>query len=185
MQNSRIGWMSVLLWCWVGWAQAQSNVVGDFHVTEYADGMGGVAEMEAFTKMPDQEVFFGLTCSGMSALPMLRVLMFNDAVVSDSPKFTEIRYRLDASPGKVALNGVLKVTDTAEEYSNQVVWDAKTAEIHSLAQLKQQYQTLLDGLAAHQHLQVMIQHHHLTVPEFRFSLKGFDQILKRYRGLCL
>lgn len=167
-------------------AQAKQKVVGDYSVNEYLDGLGYVSDIELFTKQLNRQAYFGITCTSMSALPMVQVIVFDEALISETPKLVSVQYALDKTHGKVIFNGVLKVVDTAEELSNKVVWDPDKTDINSLQQVKQAYRSLFSELSANdgKTLNVVISHKRIKNQSFQFSTLGLSQLLKQYEAVC-
>ena len=133
MKGNRPVW----LWMFVGvlfsgaaLAEREQSVQGDFHRTLYLGQQGVVSDIELFTKQAEHEVFFGVTCSSMSPFPMLQILLFNDEVLSETPKFLSVRYRIDGESieHQPTLQGILQVVDTADEFSNKVRLELETGQ---------------------------------------------------------
>jgi len=167
-------------------AQPKQKIIGDYSVTEYLDGLGYVSDIEWFTKQPDRKAYFGMTCSSMSALPMVQIIVFDEELMAETPKLVSVEYALGQMTGKVIFNGVLKVMDTVDELSNQVVLDPDKQHITSLLQIKQAYQNLFAELSHHAGKPLMITVRHKSFPDksFQFSTQGLGQLLKQYEKVC-
>ena len=122
-------------------AQSEQRVFEDYHLTVYKGEQGVVTGIELFTKHAEQEAFFGVTCTSMSAFPLIQILLFNDEVLSETPKFLGVSYRIDSEQvsHQPALQGVLKVEDSIDEHSNKVRLELKSGETRSMNVMDQSY----------------------------------------------
>ncbi|NPA71428.1 MAG: hypothetical protein GXO35_01240, partial [Gammaproteobacteria bacterium] len=168
---------------------AKTAVQEDFHLSLYEDARGQVSALELFTKMPDREVYLGLTCTDMSPFPLLQVLLFNDEVLIESPRLLDIHYRIKDGMGaevrsEVMLQGVLKPIDTADEYSNKVRLELKSGQVKSMNVMLEKYQALLFSLRSGSEIELTLTHRTLGEHAYRFSLKGLNGLLTPYESVC-
>lgn len=180
---------SILLVCllnMVNLVYAEQQATGDYHVTEYRDGLGYVSDVELFTKDPDKKVFFGITCSSMSALPLIQILLFDKEVLSESPKLVKIEYDLDGKVRQGVFNGVLKFQDSVDEYSNKIIFDAKTDQIKSLSELKSGYQNFFEDIrhSQNQDIVISLNHRSFKTKAYVFSLRGLKPLIEKYQKIC-
>ncbi|MDX1347157.1 MAG: hypothetical protein R3189_02775 [Thiomicrorhabdus chilensis] len=166
-------------------AVSQQKVMGDYHLTIYEDAQGSVDGIELFTKLADREAFFGVSCTRMSPFPLLQVLLFNDEVISESPRLLKLRYSLEGSTLQSdGLQGVLKATDSVEEHSNKIRIEFGSVGLGSMQAMQEAYDELLDKLAASKTLKLELSHRTLGNFEYGFSLKGLGSLLTPYRDIC-
>lgn len=167
-------------------AETEQSVEGDFHRTLYIGQQGVISDIELFTKQPEKEVFFGVTCSAMSPFPLLQVLLFNDEVLSETPKFLSVRYRIDGESieHKPSLQGILKVVDSADEFSNKVRLELESGQIRSMNVMNKGYQTLLSDLKQGQKVAFTLTSRSFGSQNYEFSLKGFKALIEPYESVC-
>ena len=162
----------------------QSEVINDYHLTTYHDVQGSLNEFEAFTKHEKHRVFFGLTCSSQSPLPFLQVILFDDQVMSETPRFMYAEFRVDGDLYDIKLQAPLRVVDTADEYSNKICFEVPTKRGLTFKDLKQSYADLLSSMKAGKELSVKLKHSQLGDREMSFSLRGFKQLLVDKERIC-
>jgi hypothetical protein len=167
-------------------AAKTTQTQGDFHLSLYHNQQGQLDDLELFTKMPDKEVYFGLTCSAMSPFPMLEVLLFNREVLIDLPRLLKVSYQIDgkAVASAVALQGILKPVDTADEYSNKVRLELVTGQLKTMGSLSSEYQRLLSQLKAGQSIQITLMHRGFGEKQYLFSLQGLKALLQPNESIC-
>ena len=163
---------------------AESKVLKDYHMSIYKDMQGSVDGVELFTKVSGKNEFFGVTCSSQSPLPVFQVVMFENQIMSETPKLLSVNLQVDKVPVKVELQGILKVTDTTEELSNKVRIEVVTQRGSSLQNLQKQYLNLLTELRKGKTLSIELKHRTLEPKKIEFSLQGLDSLLKPYQYLC-
>ena len=167
-------------------AEKTTQTQGDFHLSLYKDSQGQLDDLELFTKVPDKDVYLGLTCSHMSPFPMLEVLLFNDEVLMDSPRLLTVSYQIDGkqSATAVALQGILKPTDTADEYSNKVRLELDSGQVKTMGGMQVAYQTLLAQLKAGTSLDIALKHKGFGEKQYSFSLQGLNELLSPNEFIC-
>ena len=172
----------------VSWSLAaearQEQVVGDFHVTHYTDLQNSAEGFEAFTKHTDKKVFFGLSCSIQSPFPLMQVIVFDNQVISETPKYLKVNLKVDGIKLESKVNGVLSVINNAEEFSNKIRFEMKAKPGSSLQDLQSDYMQLLKQLSNAKRLIVELQHRSLENAEYTFSLEGFKSIVNTHASLC-
>lgn len=174
----------LMMWFVTGLAQAKQQVIGDYHVTSYIDVQGSAEGFEAFTKQPDNRVFFGLSCSIQSPLPFIQMIMFAEDTLSESPKYMQASLKVDQTLVPIALNGVLSVVDNADEFSNKVRFEVATSRGMGFTKLQNDYQQVLTMIEQGKELMVNLKHRTMDEKTFVFSLKGLAEILKSNKSLC-
>ena len=169
-------------------AQSQtSEIHGDYHLSLYPDMYGDVLEFEAFTKIADQKSFFGLSCSSMSPFPMLQILLFDDDIVSETPRFLKASYEISGldSFKPVAMQGILQATLTADEFSNRIRLELDPQAIpKDLRVMKSEYARLLKQLSDGEEITVMLDHRSFGEKSYQYSLKGMDSVIQNSGSLC-
>lgn len=166
-------------------ASSQQKVIGDYHLTIYEDAQGSVDGIELFTKLADKKVFFGVSCTRMSPFPLVQVLLFDDEVISESPRLLQVRYSMDGADWQShGLQGVLKATDSVEERSNQVRIELNSSGLGSMRAMQEAYADFLDKLSMSKALQLELSHRRLGKFEYGFSLNGLGRLLAPYRDIC-
>ena len=179
------GWAVILL-SGQAIAETEQSVEGDFHRTIYIGQQGVISDIELFTKQPDKEVFFGVTCSAMSPFPLLQVLLFNGAVLSETPKFLSVAYRIDGESieHKPGLQGILNVVDSADEFSNKVRLELELGQIRSMNVMNKGYQTLLSDLKQGRKVVFSLHSRSFDSQNYEFSLEGLKALLEPYESVC-
>ncbi|MEA3406113.1 MAG: hypothetical protein U9R28_10315 [Pseudomonadota bacterium] len=167
-------------------AAPQQQVEGHYHLTIYSDQQGLVSDIELFTKQERHEVFFGVTCSSMSPFPLVQVLLFNDDVVSEMPRFLRASYLIDGQKPKEApkLQGILKPVDTFEEYSNKIRLELEPDKIRSLSVMNQGYAALLNSFKSGENVEITVESGAIGTQKYEFSLKGFKALIEPYESVC-
>lgn len=164
-------------------AQATSQQAGNFHLQIYQDAFGNPLDIELFTKSADKNQFFGITCSAMSPLPMLQVLLFDDDILSETPKFLEATVRTDGAT--YAMNAILQPTLNADEVSNKLRLEfAKTAQTSNFTQMERQYSQLLKTLMQEKPVAIEVTHRTFGNKVFQFETEGLATLLKPRFSLC-
>ncbi|WP_178863618.1 hypothetical protein [Thiomicrorhabdus cannonii] len=169
------------------WAQTQSQQVkDDFHLTLYKDVQGSVEGLEVFTKQADQEVFFGVSCNAINPFPMLQILLFNDAIISESPRLMALSYRIDGPEDANAqpVQGILQPKLNYEEISNKVRLELKPEHFASMAAMKQGYQDWMAALKAGNEVVFTLSHASFGQKRYAFSLRGFQGVIEPYEAVC-
>jgi len=159
-------------------------VKGDYHFSVYEDAQGSAYAVEAYTKQPDQRVFFGITCSNQSPLPVIQILAFDEHVIAESSKLLEVGLRVDGQSVNQNINGILRVVDTADEFSNKIRLEIQSPRKGSLTAYQQDYMALLHKLQAGTSLSLDVKHRRLGQKQFLFSLKGLKHGFSNYMALC-
>lgn len=181
-QNKVYGVLLILL-LGLSHAYAKQEVVGDYHVTSYIDVQGSLEGFEAFTKVADKKVFFGVSCSIQSPMPLMQVIAFDSEVVSESPKYLEVIINVDKGDQQ-SLNGILSVIDNADEYSNKVRFEIAATRGGSFQDLQDQYLTLLGNLSQGEELTLELKHRTLKTVKYEFSLVGLKKLLQDRMYIC-
>lgn len=172
----------------VAQSASQTLVKGDYHLSLYNDMYGDVQELEAYTKQADKKIFFGLSCSAMSPFPLFQVLLFDDEIVSETPRFLKASYRLEgvrSDQKPVALQAILKSTLTADELSNKVRLELDPQAIaKDMRVMKEEYQRLLKQLESAKTIQIQLEHRSFGSRNYEFSLNGLKDVLHPYQSIC-
>ena len=166
--------------------QREQAVRDDYHLTAYIGQQGVVSDIELFTKQAEHEVFFGVTCSSMSPFPLLQILLFNDEVLSETPKFLTVTYQIDGErvEHKPTLQGILKVLDSADEFSNKVRLELESGKIRSMRVMDEGYQNLLHDLKLGQQVEFVLNSRAFGSKRYQFSLKGLRSLIEPYESVC-
>lgn len=188
LKNSVIALSSLLVWN-VGLAHSadRTEVLGDYHVSLYNDMYGDVMELEAFTKLTDKPAYFGLGCSSMSPFPVFQVLLFDDEILSETPKFMSSSYSIIGSTTQPVsgLQAVLKPTLNADEISNKLRIEMSSEGAQKALRLMNEgYREMLNQFSQGQTIQVSFEHRKLGKHDYQFSLKGMKALLEKYGHLC-
>lgn len=182
------GGLCIALVFFVSFASAQSEkrVSEDYHLTVYKGEQAVVTDIELFTKQADRSIFFGVTCTSMSPFPLVQILLFNDEVLSETPKFLSVSYRIDGEKmeHQPILQGILMVEDSVDEYSNKVRLELKTGEIRSMNVMDRGYRTLLNDLQAGQQVEFILQSRSFGTKAYQFSLMGLANLMAPYESVC-
>jgi len=163
---------------------AETKTQQDYHLSVYNDVQGSTDAIELFTKAADKRVFFGVTCSVQSPLPLVQVILFDDEVMSETPKLLTVNLSVDGKPIESELQGILKVIDNAEEFSNKVRIELVVKRGGSFQAFQDGYQALLARLQQGKVLSVQLSHRTLEVRDIEFSLNGLKPLLKPYQRVC-
>ncbi len=165
---------------------AEQRVLDDYHLTVYYGQQELVSDIELFTKQPDKEVFFGVTCSSMSPFPLIQVLLFNDEVLSDSTRFLRVSYQVDQQKAnnEQALQGILKAVDNFEERSNKVRLELDPDQLRSVGDMDRGYQALLSDLKSGKTLQITLHSGAIGKHNYQFSLQGLKALLEPHEAVC-
>jgi len=162
----------------------ESKMLKDYHMTMYQDVQGSVDGVELFTKEKDKRIFFGLTCSSQSPLPMLQVILFDDNIMSETPKLLSAKLFIDGVEQKMELQAILKAVDTVDELSNKIRIELVAKRGSSMQVLEQQYQDLIHKMQKGQAIKVQLSHRTLDTKTIKFSLNGLGDLLKPNESLC-
>lgn len=177
-----------ILALFVGYVSAQSEqqVSEDYHLTVYKGQQGVVTDIELFTKQAEQEVFFGVTCTSMSAFPLLQILLFSGEALSATPKFLSVSYRIDGEKPErqPALQGILDVEGSGEEYSNKIRLELKAGTTRSMNVMDQAYKALLSDLQAGKQVEFTLQNRAFGTKAYQFSLMGLKSLIEPYESVC-
>lgn len=169
-------------------AADRTEVKGDYHVSLYNDMYGDVMELEAFTKLADKPVYFGIGCSTMSPFPVFQVLLFDDEIISETPKFMSATYDVKGTQNFQAVTGlqaVLKPTLEVDEISNKLRIEISSQGAQKeLRLMNRGYMTMLDQFEKGETIEVSFEHRTLGKHSYEFSLKGFKQALEPYAAVC-
>ena len=165
-------------------SSAESQVAQDYHMSIYKDVQGSTDAIELFTKAEDKRVFFGITCSIQSAMPLIQVILFDDEIISETPKLLSIKLEIDGKALPTELQGIINVVDSTEELSNKIRLEIITKRGSSFQALQKAYQTLLAKIQQGQALKITLSHRTLEAKEITFSLKGLKQLLQPNQTVC-
>ena len=167
-------------------AAKTTQTEGDFHLSLYQDQQDQLESLELFTKIPDKEVYLGLTCSTMSPFPLIEVLLFNQEVLMETPGLMDVSYRIngqtDASPA--TLQGVLNPMNNAAEHSNKVRLELASGQVKTMGRMHAVYQSLLDQQKAGRSIDITLQHRRVGEKQYRFSLQGLNALLTPNESIC-
>ncbi|WP_130538091.1 hypothetical protein [Thiomicrorhabdus indica] len=169
-------------------AADRTEVLGDYHISLYNDMYGDVMELEAFTKMVDKAAYFGLGCSTMSPFPVFQVLLFDDEILSETPKFMSASYSVKGLKTQPVsgLQAVLKPTLNADEISNKLRIEMSSEGAQKALRLMNEgYREMLNQFSQGQVIQVSFEHRKLGKHDYQFSLKGMQALLERYGSICM
>lgn len=163
---------------------AETVVEQDYHMSLYKDVQGSIDAFELYSKVADKGAFIGITCSMQSPLPLMQVILFEEEVMSESPKLLQVKLKVDNKTAFENLNGVLKVVDTVNEFSNKVRVELATKRGTSFLDLQQGYMRILNGLQNGEQLTVELSHRTLESKTYEFSLKGLKTLLSDKQKVC-
>ncbi len=169
-------------------AADRTEVIGDYHVSLYNDMYGDVMELEAFTKLTDKPIYFGLGCSTMSPFPVFQVLLFDDEILSETPKFMTAAYEVQSISAKSVsgLQAVLKPTLNADEFSNKLrIEMGSEGAQKALRVMNDGYREMLNQFSQGQAMKVSFEHRKLGKHTYQFSLKGMKALLSKYGSICM
>ena len=165
-------------------SSAESQVAQDYHMSIYKDVQGSTDAIELFTKAEDKRVFFGVTCSLQSAMPLIQVILFDDEIMSETPKLLSIKLEIDGKMVPDELQGIINVVDNTEELSNKIRLEIVTKRGGSFHALQEAYKAMLITMQQGKALKVTLSHRTLEAKEITFSLKGLKQLLQPNRSVC-
>lgn len=163
---------------------AETKTLKDYHMTLHKDVQGSLDAFELFTKEETKRVFFGVSCSIQSPLPMLQVLLFEDEIITDMPKLLSVKLFIDGVEQVGEFQGILKVVDNTEELSNKIRVELVTKRGSSLQALQQQNQNLLEAMQKGSKLNMELMHRTLETRTVEFSLRGLSELLKPSQKIC-
>jgi len=165
-------------------SSAESQVAQDYHMSIYKDVQGSTDAIELFTKAEDKRVFFGVTCSLQSAMPLIQVILFDDEIMSETPKLLSIKLEIDGKMVPDELQGIINVVDNTEELSNKIRLEIVTKRGGSFQTLQEAYKVMLITMQQGEVLKVTLSHRTLEAKEITFSLKGLKQLLQPNQTVC-
>ena len=165
-------------------SSAESQVAQDYHMSIYKDVQGSTDAIELFTKAEEKRVFFGVTCSLQSAMPLIQVILFDDEIMSVTPKLLSIKIEIDAKALAEELQGIINVVDNTEELSNKIRLEIVTKRGGSFQALQEAYKAMLLTMQQGEALKVTLSHRTLEAKEITFSLKGLKQLLQSNQAVC-
>lgn len=166
-------------------AKADQQAIGDYHFSYYKDMQGSVDALEGFTKQPDKRVFFGVTCSRQSPLPLIQLIAFDDEILTEKPSFLEVVFKLSGKALDYKLNGIVQVVDTADELSNKIRFEIDSPRKGSFVDYQNRYMELLNRLlAAGDSLTVEVTNRKLGSKTYQFSLRGLKRGLADNIEVC-
>ncbi len=167
-------------------AAKTTQIEGDFHLSLYEDQQGQLENLELFTKIPDKEVYLGLTCSSMSPFPMFEVLLFNNEVLMKTPGLLKVSYQIDGQvdASSITLQGVLEPVNSADEHSNKVRLELAYGQVKTMDKMQAAYQTLLGQLKAGDSIDITLKHRKMGEKQYRFSLQGLKTLLTPNESIC-
>ena len=165
-------------------SSADSQVAQDYHMSIYKDVQGSTDAIELFTKAEDKRVFFGVTCSLQSAMPLIQVILFDDEIMSETPKLLSIKLKIDGKAISKELQGIINVVDNTEELSNKIRLEVVAQRGSSFKALQEAYQALLEKMQQGEALTITLSHRTLEAKEIIFSLKGLKQLLQPNKAVC-
>lgn len=173
-------------------AKAQTQALGDFHMTLYQGAYGEVSDFELFTKQAANEIFFGISCSDRTPFPLLQVLLFNQHVLLDDPAEIAVNYAFPEQSDhqsqllteRVALKGVLRSIKTAGENSNKIRLELDTGHFKSMNAMAAAYTQLLNQLKFASSVAITFKDVRFGEKRYIFSLKGLEALIKPHEGVC-
>lgn len=168
------------------YSQMSEQQLGDFHMRTYFQPYTQQPEqIQLYTKASEQQAFLGIICTNANPFPLIEVLLFDDEVLSESPRLLKVNYQLSPESGDLfQLQGILQVTDTADEFSNKIRFEMENGVYKNLTQLQQAYQTWLTQLMNSQQVQLQLSHQTLGEKNLSFSLNGLKTLLSPHQDLC-
>lgn len=165
-------------------SSADSQVAQDYHMSIYKDVQGSTDAIELFTKAENKRVFFGITCSLQSAMPLIQVILFDDQIMSETSKLLKVKLEINDKAQVEELQGIINVVDNTEELSNKIRLEIVTKRGGSFQALQEAYKALLINMQQGQTLKVTLSHRALEAKEITFSLKGLKQLLQPNQNVC-
>lgn len=177
-----------MLWGWALFAPqvtadgVREQVAEDYHLTLYEDVQGSIEGLELFTKQADSEAFFGVSCNMVNPFPMLQVLLFKDAVISQTPRLLKLQYRVDKG-AMLSGQAVLQATQ-GESARNQIRLELQPEGYASMAAMQQAYRQWLGALKNGREVTLVLSHHALGEKQYVFSLRGFGTLLQTHESVC-
>jgi hypothetical protein len=163
---------------------AETQISQDYHMSLYKDVQGSTDSIELFTKIADKRAFLGITCSSQSPMPLIQVILFDDEVISETPKLLSVKLLIDGEPVALELQGITKVVDNTEEFSNKIRLEVVAQRGSSFKALQDHYRKLLKLMQQGHEVKLQLSHHSLESKEIEFSLNGLDKLLIPNQHIC-
>lgn len=165
-------------------SSAEVKVNQDYHLSLYKDVQGSVDALELFTKAEQIRAFFGITCSMQSPMPLIQVILFDDEIMSESPKLLKVDLKIDGIVYEKELQGIINVVDNTEEFSNKIRLELVTQRGVSFRVLQEDYRALLTKLQQGKEVEITLNHRTLKTKKVIFSLKGLGFLIKPNQAVC-
>ena len=167
-------------------ANAAQQVYQDYHLTTYMGPQENVSDIELFTKQSEREVFFGITCSTMTPFPLVQILLFNDEVLSETPKFLSVSYSIDGQVFEFqpALQGILEAVNKPSERANKIRLELVPSSVDSFALMGDGYLSLLENLKLGRVIEITLKSGSFGSKAYRFSLNGLNTLLEPHKSIC-
>lgn len=160
----------------------KSVVSGDFHMTLYPDMYGDTLEFEMFTKQAQANLYFGLACSAMSALPTLQLVNMEKELWSWSPRLLDVTLKVNEQAWQ--MNGILSMSERGADISNLVRLEFAMKPGESMRDVKARYEALLQALSSANTVSVDVKHRSFGEKSYQFSLEGFGKLLEPNQAVC-
>lgn len=164
-------------------AAMTSHSNGNFVMQLYTDSDHNATGVELFTKQPSKNVFFGLTCNSMTPFPMFEVILMENDILSETPRYLEanILFNQDKTfSGSLA--GILTSTLTADEASNKIRLELSGTKDMNI--MNKQYQLLLDAFLTSKSFTATFNHRSFGSESYYFELDGLSSIILNHTELC-
>lgn len=160
----------------------REQVAEDYHLSLYEDVQGSAEALELFTKQADSEAFFGVSCNLANPFPMLQILLFNEAAISQTPRLLKLQYRVDEG---AALNAqaVLQATQ-GENLVNRIRLELLPEGYTSMAAMQAGYRQWLEALQNGREVTLVLTHKALGEKRYVFSLRGLGRLLQPHASVC-
>jgi len=104
--------------------------------------------------------------------------------MSETPKLLTVTLAIDGVAIKQELQGIIKVVDNADEFSNKIRLELVTQRGSSFKDLQDKYRVLLRQLQQGKAVTVQLEHRNLATKKVNFSLKGLEDLLAPNQNIC-
>ena len=160
---------------------SQSN--GNFIMQLYTDNNHNTTGFELFTKQPNKNVFLGLSCNSMTPFPMFEIILMEDDILSETPRYIKAHIEFDLGQNyPKSLAGILSSTLTADEASNKIRLDLTGTKNMNL--MIQQYKALLKTFTHAHSFTVTFTHRSFGSQSYHFELDGLATLISNHTNLC-
>ncbi|BBP42814.1 hypothetical protein THMIRHAT_05600 [Thiosulfativibrio zosterae] len=162
-------------------AFAEDIQQGDFILQTTQDFNQSVTSIQLYTKQANAPIYLGISCHIQSPLPLIELILMDDAIISEYPKFVTLGIANFKSTASNTINGVLSVTQTYEETFNKIRFEIADKKMQSL---QTAYRDLLNNLSESHQIEITLEHRTLGKHSYIFSNNGLKDLLKPYADLC-